>query len=44
MKVNEIHPKKHVKFELKNAQSKYKINPPPPNPKFPGLFVYVGYP
>ena len=42
MKVKEIHPKKQVKFKLKNTKSKYAINTGPTEPKLPALFVFCG--
>ena len=42
MRVKEMHPKKQVKFKLKNVQSKYKINTAPTDPKLPALFVFCG--
>ena len=42
MKVKEVHPKKQVKFKLKNSKSKYFINTAPTDPKLPGLFVFCG--
>ena len=42
MKVKEVHPKKQVKFKLKNCKSKYVINTAQTDPKLPGLFVFCG--
>ena len=42
MKVKEIHPKKQVKFKLKNTQSKYTIKTAHTDPKLPALFVFCG--